>query len=47
MGLTFDRLPRSWQRDIRQLRQDCKTYRLRLRAAEERIAELEAGRSAG
>jgi hypothetical protein len=39
---TFDLLPKSWQRRVRQLRRDCRTLRLRLRAAEARIAELEA-----
>ncbi|WP_167540958.1 hypothetical protein [Rhodococcus jostii] len=42
---TFDRLPASWRREIRILRTDCKMYRLRLRAAEQRIAELEASRN--
>ncbi|MGU3586053.1 hypothetical protein ACLBYD_23160 [Rhodococcus sp. C26F] len=39
-------LPLGWQRTIKQLRSDCKTYRLHLRAAEQRIAKLEAGRNA-
>jgi hypothetical protein len=39
---TLDLLPPWWRREVKQLRRDCKSYRLRLRAAEQRIAELEA-----
>ncbi len=36
----FDRLPKSWQYEVRRLRRTCQTYRQQLRAAEQRIAEL-------
>lgn len=39
---TFDQLPESWRLKIAKLRRDSKSLRLRLRAAETRIAELEA-----
>lgn len=71
---TFSQLPLSWQSTVKELREECKTYRrrlydansdnrrlrrriaevrneaedyrVRLRAAERRIAELEAGNRA-
>lgn len=38
----FQDLPPTWQGKIKKLRFDCARYRVALREAEQRIAELEA-----
>ena len=37
---TFDQLPPSWQECVREMRQECKMYRLRLRAGREKMRVL-------
>ncbi|MGY3553390.1 hypothetical protein [Williamsia sp. R60] len=40
---TFDQLPPSWQDTVKEMRDECKTYRLRLRAANRANEHLRKG----
>jgi hypothetical protein len=43
MAMTFDKLPRSWQSEIRHLRRSCARYRVQVKELEAELALLKAG----